>query len=153
MTRITHWMDRYIIVSWMVIAGASAVLAYWALDRTPPFALKNYTVFNSAAGQTAFVNASVERVLTRDCTVTFSRYLVDSQRIRHEIGGAQYMSSAALNQMEQDMPGALRLAIKLPMDMPVGPANLITALEYRCNPMHGLWPVEVLIQMKLEVLP
>ena len=153
MTRITHWMERYIIVSWMVIAGASAVLAYWALDRTPPFVLKNYTVFNASAGQTAFVNASVERVLTRDCTVTFSRYLVDSQRIRHEIGGSQYMSSAALNQMEQAMPGALRLAIKLPMDMPVGPANLITALEYRCNPMHGMWPVDVLLEMKLEVLP
>ena len=153
MTRITHWMERYIIVSWMVIAGASAVLAYWALDRTPPFALGSYTVFNAQAGQTAFVNASVKRTATRDCTVTFSRYLIDSQRIRHDLGGSQYMSAAALAQMERDMPDSLRLAIKLPMDMPVGPANLVTASEYRCNPMHGMWPVDVLLEMKLEVLP
>lgn len=153
MAKITHWMQRYIIVSWAIIAAAALVAGYWALDRTPPFVLNSYTVFNASAGQTAFINAVVERNTGRNCNVTFTRYLIDAQRIRHDIGGTQYMTSAALHQMERDMPDSLRLAVKLPADMPTGPANLVTALEYRCNPVHGVYPMDVLLEMALEVLP
>jgi len=153
MLRLTSWLERYIIVSWMILAGTLAIAGYWALDRSPPFVLRSYTVFNARAGETAFINAAVERDTGRSCTVTFARYLMDSQRIRHDIGGTQYMSAAALQQMERDMPDSLRLAVKLPADMPVGPANLVTALEYRCNPTHALWPMDVLLEMKMEVLP
>lgn len=153
MSRITHWMERYILVSWLIIVAAALVAGYWALDRTPPFVLGQYTVFNGRAGETAFVAANVERKTARACTVNFSRYLIDAQRIRHDLGGMQYMSAAALQQMERDMPDALRLAVKIPPDMPTGPANLVTALEYRCNPVHALWPMDVLLEMKLEVLP
>lgn len=153
MVRLTTWLERYIIVSWMILAGAATIATYWAMDRTPPFVMSSYTVFNAQAGQTAFVNAVVERSVGRDCTVNFTRYLMDSQRIRHDIGGTQYMTAAALQQMERDMPDALRLAVKLPADIPLGPAKLITALEYRCNPVHAVWPMDVLLEMTLEVLP
>lgn len=153
MTRLTHWMQRYILFSWAIIAAAALVASYWALDRTPPFILSSYTVFNARAGETAFINAVVDRNVGRNCNVTFSRYLVDAQRIRHDIGGTQYMTSAALHQMERDTPDSLRLAVKIPSDTPVGTANLVTALEYRCNPTHAIWPMDVLLEMDLEVLP
>ena len=153
MTKITNLMQRYILVSWAIIAAAALVAGYWALDRTPPFILSSYTVFNARAGDTAFINAVVSRNVGRNCNVTFTRYLIDAQRIRHDIGGTQYMTSAALHQMERDTPDSLRLAIKLPADTPVGTANLITALEYRCNPVHGWFPMDVLLEMKIEVLP
>ena len=115
--------------------------------------MTEYTVFNASRGETAYVNATVKRDVGRDCTVNFVRYLIDANKARHDIGGTQYMTAAALQQMERDMPDSLRLAVRIPADVPVGPATLVTALEYRCNPLHALWPMDVLLEMKLKVLP
>lgn len=153
MARLTSWLERYIIVSWAILFLTGAVGVMWAVDRTPPFVVKSYQVFNAKAGETAFVNAVVDREVERTCNVTFNRYLIDSQRIRHDLGGSQYMTAAALQQMEKEMPDSLRLAVKVPQDMPIGRAKLVTALEYRCNPLHMFWPMDVLLEMNLEVLP
>ena len=153
MTRLTSVLERYILFSWAIIGACALVALYWALDRTPPFVMTNYTVFNASRGETAYVNATVERDVGRDCTVNFVRYLIDANKARHDIGGTQYMTAAALRQMERDMPDSLRLAVRIPADVPIGPATLVTALEYRCNPAHALWPMDVLLEMRLEVLP
>ena len=153
MARLTSVLERYIIFSWAIIGACALVALYWALDRTPPFVMTNYTVFNASRGETAYVNATVKRDTGRDCTVDFVRYLVDANKARHDIGGTQYMTAAALQQMERDMPNSLRLAVRIPADAPVGPATLVTALEYRCNPMHVFWPIDVLMLIELKVLP
>ena len=153
MARITNVLERYIILSWVIIGACALVALYWALDRTPPFVMTGYTVLNATRGETAYVTATVERDVGRDCTVNFVRYLMDANKARHDIGGTQYMTAAALRQMERDMPDSLRLAVRIPADAPVGPATLVTALEYRCNPMHSLWPMDVLLEMRLVVLP
>jgi hypothetical protein len=36
--------------------------------------------------------------------------------------------------------------------MPPGPAALVTSLEYRCNRVHSLWPIEVTTTFPFEVL-
>ena len=153
MARLTSVLERYILFSWAVIGACALVALYWALDRTPPFVMTDYTVLNATRGETAYVNAKVERDTGRDCTVTFVRYLMDANKARHDIGGTQYMTAAALQQMERDMPDSLRLAVRIPADVPVGPAALVTALEYRCNPIHALYPIDVLLEIRLEVLP
>lgn len=153
MARLTSVLERYIIFSWVIIGACALVALYWALDRTPPFVMTDYTVLNATRGETVYVTATVERDVGRDCTVNFVRYLIDANKARHDIGGTQYMTAAALQQMERDMPDSLRLAVHIPADAPVGPATLVTALEYRCNPLHALWPMDVLLEMKLKVLP
>lgn len=153
MARLTSVLERYILFSWAIIWACALVALYWALDRTPPFVMTEYTVLNATRGETAYVTATVERDVGRDCTVNFVRYLIDANKARHDIGGTQYMTAAALRQMERDMPDSLRLAVRIPADVPIGPATLVTALEYRCNPMHSLWPMDVLLEMKLKVLP
>lgn len=153
MARLTYVLERYIILSWVIIGACALVALYWALDRTPPFVMTGYTVLNATRGETAYVTATVERDVGRGCTVNFVRYLMDANKARHDIGGTQYMTAAALRQMERDMPDSLRLAVRIPADAPVGPATLVTALEYRCNPMHSLWPMDVLLEMRLVVLP
>lgn len=153
MARLTSVLERYIIFSWVIIGACALVALYWALDRTPPFVMHEYTVFNASRGETAYVNATVERDVGRDCTVNFVRYLIDANKARHDIGGTQHMTAAALQQMERDMPNSVRLAVRIPADAPVGPATLVAALEYRCNPMHALWPIDVLMLIDLKVLP
>ena len=153
MARLTYVLERYIVLSWAIIGACALVALYWALDRAPPFEMVEYTVTNAKRGETAYVNAKVRRDVGRDCTVTFTRYLMDSNKARHDIGGSQYMTAAALQRMERDMPDSLRLAVHIPEYVPVGPATLVTALEYRCNPTHALWPMDVLLEMRLGVLP
>lgn len=153
MARLTSVLERYILFSWAIIGACALVALYWALDRSPPFVMHEYTVLNATRGETAYVNATVERDVGRGCTVNFVRYLIDANKARHDIGGTQYMTAAALAQMERDMPDSLRLAVRIPADAPVGPATLVTALEYRCNPMHSLWPIDVLMLIDLKVLP
>ena len=153
MARLTSVLERYIVCSLAIIGACALVALYWALDRTPPFVLLDYTVLNATRGETAYINATVERDTGRDCTVNFVHYLIDANKTKHNIGGTQYMTAAALRQMERDMPDSLRLAVRIPADVPVGPATLVTALEYRCNPMHALWPIDVLLEMQLKVLP
>ena len=153
MARLTSVLERYILFSWAIIGACALVALYWALDRSPPFVMHEYTVLNATRGETAYVNATVERDVGRGCTANFVRYLIDANKARHDIGGTQYMTAAALAQMERDMPDSLRLAVRIPADVPVGPATLVTALEYRCNPMHSLWPIDVLMLIDLKVLP
>lgn len=153
MSRLTSWLERYLIISWCVIAGCALVVAYWALERRPPFEMQGYTATPATRGEAAYITASVKRDLTRDCAVTFTRYLVDKDKVRHDMGGAQYMTAAALQQMDRDTPDGLRMAVRIPPDMPVGEATLITVLEYRCNPVHALWPIDVLMLIQLYILP
>ena len=153
MARLTSVLERYILFSWAIIGACALVALYWALVRSPPFVMHEYTVLNATRGETAYVNATVERDVGRGCTVNFVRYLIDANKARHDIGGTQYMTAAALAQLERDMPDSLRLAVRIPADVPVGPATLVTALEYRCNPMHSLWPIDVLMLIDLKVLP
>ena len=81
-----------------------------------------------------------------------SRYLF-SAGVRYEISGAQYMSAAAIADLNQQMPDALRMAVRMAADVPPGPATLVTALEYTCNPMHAVWPIEVIMKNAIEVQP
>lgn len=153
MSRLTSWLERYLIISWAVIGACCIVLGYWALERRPPFELGEYTATPASRGEAVYITASVKRDLTRDCAATFTRYLVDANKVRHDMGGAQYMTATAIQQMDRDTPDSLRMAVRVPADMPVGKATLVTVLEYRCNPVHVLWPIDMVIEMKVKVLP
>lgn len=152
MVRLTTWLERYIFVSWAIIAVCATAGAWWAFDRSPPFLLGSYTVYDAAPGQTMFINANVKRDLSRECSTRFSRYLY-SNGVRHEISGSQYMSAAAIADMDKQMPDALRMAVRIPPDIVPGPATLVTALEYTCNPLHQVWPIDVLMRMNVRILP
>lgn len=153
MARLTSWLERYLMVSWAVIAVCAAVAIYWTLDRTPPFELRGYTIPPTPLGETAHVTASVRRDMTRGCSVSVTRYFVDSQKVKHAVGATTYMTPGALGQMQRDTPDQYRGAFKVPDDAALGEGTLVTALEYRCNPVHAMWPIDYLMEMQMEVLP
>ena len=152
MARLTSWIERYIFVSWMILAGTGIIALYWALDRSPPFVLGSYTAFNAQPGETMFITASVQRAAEHDCSVRFSRYLVDSNKVRHEIAPDGFMSATALKDLERESPNQLRIALRVPLAAAPGPGALVTNMEYQCNPLHAVWPIDVLLRMDIEVL-
>ena len=153
MVAITEKMRVLNPLLWLILALSALGGVYLSNDNTPPFVLRGYTVFNAPAGHVAFINGNAARDLKRDCSVKFSRFLMDSQRIRHEISSESTMSAEALRAMDREMGGALRLSIRIPPDAATGPASLMTVLRYRCNAIQEFWPIDVLLEMQLEVLP
>ncbi len=153
MGKLTRGLERSIAVAWVLIALSAAVVIYWAFDRSPPFVMLDYTAFNGRRGETVLVAANVDRNLERNCSVTFSRYLFDAKGVRSDLSGIQYMTASALAQMERDNPSKLLLSVKLPDNVQPGPAKLVTSLEYVCNPIQRIWPLDVLMEMNLVVLP
>jgi hypothetical protein len=146
-------MERSVMFAWLLIAAVAGVLLFWAFDRSPPFELKDYTVFNGRRGETLLVSATVHRAVDRSCSVTFSRYLFDAKGVRTDLSGIQYMTASALEQMNRVNPDRLLLNVKVPDSVQPGPAKLVTSLEYVCNPIQRLWPIDVLLEMNLVVLP
>ena len=153
MVHITEKMSRLNPLLWLLMALSAVGGGYLSMDNTAPFVLRGYTVFNAPAGQVAFINGNTSRDLKRDCSVSFSRFLMDSQRIRHEIASDSHMTAEALRAMDREMGGALRLSIRIPPDAATGPAKLMTVLRYRCNAVQEFFPINVLLEMQMEVLP
>lgn len=145
-----------------LIAGVGALLFFiafgqcvvWSLDRTPPFEMLSYNALPARAGDNSIIKLDVRRDLARKCSVTYSRMFFDAKGARFEVtSGQQVMSAAAIEESNKRAPNTLRLSIMVPTKASPGVGALITTLDYACNPVHQLYPVQVLITMDIEVLP
>lgn len=66
--------------------------------------------------------------------------------------GRQNFGAGAIANLERIAPGKMRLGFTLPPGIAVGPASLVTTLEYNCNPTHALRPIEVLTVIPFTVV-
>lgn len=138
----------------LVLVLCAVPVLYWSLDRSPPFALLSAQVNSPRPGGILYVDARVRRDLDRECSVEFSRYLFDRNGSRHEAGGPQLMTPQAIRAMDAAAPGILRVTMQIPIGFPPGPAEMVTVLQYRCNPIQDLFrPIGVQMTIPLEVLP
>ena len=143
-------LERTIWIAWAVMLAAVLQLAYWALDREPPFEM---TKINSVMiyGDVVKFDLNVRRDLTRNCSVEFGRHFIDSAGYRHDIVVGQIMDAQALAEMDKAMGGKLLLSMDLPPGMARGSAVMNTVLRYSCNPLQALWPIQVRMAVPFEV--
>ena len=142
----TEWVARVILLC------AVGLVLYYAADREPPFRLVHVHHAEGQAGEFITVRANVVRDVSRNCNAEFSRYMFDSAGVRFDLGHSQ-ASAETIAQMERRQPGALVIAFRIPPTAALGPASLQTTLQYRCNRVHALWPIDVTIDMPFTVLP
>lgn len=143
-----RWLWRAILVLCLL------QVAWWLVDRVPPFRLIEATTNTPRPGEMLIVEARVHRDLKRDCSVTFSRYLFDSAGFRHESIGPQLMTPYALRTMDAMAPGQLNIRMQIPEGFPPGRGTVNTVLEYRCNPLQDLVrPIQVEMNIPFEVVP
>lgn len=156
MSKATAWAIRLaplsIITIAMVASYMVAMALVWSMDKEPPFRLVNYSVTPAVPGSTMLVMANVERDLTRDCSATYSRRLVDSQGIMRSIDPDTTMGANAIRSMDKRSPNKLLFAVQVPWDTPAGPAQIITPLTYRCNPWHYRYPITMALEFDAMVL-
>ena len=153
MVAITGTMQRSIVVAWTLIAIAMGQVFYWMYDRSPPLVIFEYTASPTQPNGTMLINGDVKRSLDRECSAVLSRTLIDANGYRSAIGGSQIMTADAIRKIDDANHNKMLVAIPIPKDIVPGPAVLATSMSYTCNPIHQLWPIEMLIEMNVEILP
>jgi hypothetical protein len=144
-------LRRSLLVAQVIIAFGVITAVAMALDRKPPFAVLSVAPAYASPGESVTIHALVSRDLSRRCSASFARYLYASDGSRRSLGKSS-ASSDAVADAERRSPGALIVSVAVPADTPPGPAALVTSLEYRCNRVHSLWPIEVTTTLPFEVL-
>ncbi len=135
-----------------MLAVGGIQLAVWAADRHPPFELLSYSADPVQPGETFLIRAHVRRDLHRMCGVKYTRLFFDSRGARYELtDNTQFMNAEALYKMNKINPGRLTVADTVPPHAARGPAQIMTVLDYTCNPVHQVYPISVVLVMDLEV--
>jgi len=151
MKPLNAFLCRWCPYAWMFGLWA-VILGTWGLDREPPFVLGPYTVNSPAPGGVLVFDAQVTRQLERQCSVQFSRHMFDSTGMRIDIAPLTNMSAEALENMDGVMDGRLKLRVSIPHGASPGPAKFVTVLDYRCNPLHYVYPIHILMTVDFEVV-
>lgn len=155
MIRLLHFVDglahRFIWMAQAMIVGSLAIVAYYSMDREPPFEVLSVHPAFALPGEYVTIVASVSRDTKRNCSADFSRYLFDASRTRFDLG-TQSASAEMIRSMEDRDPGTLRISFLVPKTAAPGFAWVETAIKYSCNKVHNIWPIEVTTRMPFTIL-
>jgi hypothetical protein len=155
--RAWFWMEKHIRLGWILaVFGGLAVIAWWALDRDPPFReLRYYQPAPVHAGEDVSIELDVDRDVERSCSVSVSRFFMDSAGYRTDYSPPQFLNAEGIKKREAVDQGKLKLKFRIPDSMPEGRATLNTESLYSCagNPLHAIWPIRVSSSWAFDVLP
>jgi hypothetical protein len=154
MSRTTALLERMMWFWIAILVVSVGQLAWWAMDRDPPFQVLSYRVWPVRAGGVLWIDADVRRDLARDCRVELSSSIVDSIGVRWDLGTTQSVSPEGIRDLDAKSPGKLMRKMQLPPGMTPGPASVLSSMIYRCNPLHEVArPISVQTRFDFEVLP
>lgn len=145
------WMADNVWTGWFLCLPLLVIPLFWAFDRTPPFEILSHQPASGKPGGQLVVVADVRRDLSRGCSAYFTRHLYSPAGYRYDLEGLQFASAEQVRDIEARQPGRLALAIELPMSLSAGTAHLVTNLQYRCNPLHAVWPINVTTDIPFTV--
>lgn len=155
MTKIIDWAGRNVWIGWLLAIPFLLQGVIWLTDRAPPFSVIGpVVVSNARPGEIIYFTAPVRRDLDRECSVMFSRHIIDVRGIRFELTKEPgVMTAAGLRAMDAAMGKYLRLAVEVPEQAAPGQAAFVTELSYACNPVHRAWPIEVSMPLLFLIQP
>ena len=145
---------RFVWVGVVMMAIPALITVYWAQDRKPPFELVSFEPVVVVAGESLALHAKVRRDVERNCATRFSRYTINSNNQKSNESVMTYMNADSVADMNRIMgDGVLNLQYPISDDMPAGQAIFITSLDYMCNPLQAVWPIQVVMKVPFTVLP
>jgi len=144
----------FLLFGFLCFLAVLVQLVVWGADRRVPFALVEYAAPATRAGEAVVIHSRVDRALNRSCSVQYSRMFFDSGGARYDLTqGAQIMNAAALSDLNRRTPDTLVISVTIPKYASPGVGSVVTVLNYVCNPVHQIYPVEVLLSMDVVVKP
>ena len=150
--RLDNVLQTLVWIPRLMLFVAAVLVIIQAMDREPPFQVLSVEPAFARAGDTVTITAKVKRDTTRNCSASMSRSIFDSDGKRSDYA-LQKFSDAMIDDMEQRNPGVLRVSVQVPQNANIGTARLVSVLDYRCNRVHALWPIEVTTTLPFEVIP
>jgi hypothetical protein len=153
--RMVIWAGAHAWLGWLLCLPILFKFAQWGTDNVAPFELlATTTVVPGPPGGEVLFESAVRRDLHRECSVRYSRHIVDSRGFRHDFEmEPRYLSADGLRRMDKDMGQRLKIVVNIPKAAAVGPAIYAAELNYVCNPLHTLFPLRVTMAMPFDVLP
>jgi hypothetical protein len=127
-------------------------IAVWALDRRPPFVLLDVAPAVAVPGESVVITMAVRRDVSRHCAATFTRWVFDGKNVRIDLEGQQTMSAAGVANIEARAPGRLTVRVPIPISAFPGLAELVTDIDYVCNPLQKWWPINVISRAPFEIV-
>jgi hypothetical protein len=150
--RLDETLEALLWVPRILLLAAVVLIAWQAADRKPPFQVLSVEPAEARAGDVVVITARVKRDTSRNCSASMSRSIFDATGARADYPVTRF-SDALIDAMEADSPGVLRVAVLVPSNAAIGPAKLVSVLDYRCNRVHALWPIEVTTTMPFQIVP
>ena len=151
--RLVKWAGRNAWMGWLFCLPLFYQLVDWSLDRHPPFGIIGpVEVRGGKPGETVYFHAPVRRDLDRNCSVRFSRHMIDGAGVRFDFAlDPRIMTPDGLRAMDLLMDGGLRLAVDVPRGASPGRGSYTTELLYQCNPLHKWFPIAVTMPLKFTI--
>jgi hypothetical protein len=149
---IGRWSIRWMWLARTVIVLSLLIVIGYAADRRIPFRMLGSDYAEGHRGGTVVLRSHVWRDMGRTCSAEFARYVFDSAGSRFDLGSS-IATDAMIRGMESKSPGRLIVAIEIPLQAAPGPARMLTSLQYRCNKVHAIWPIEATTELPFTVLP
>ena len=143
--------ERFLWIAQFVIIASILIVAYYAMDRDPPFVIVSVEPASARPGEIITIQSEVRRETWRNCSADFTRYIFGPDQSRFYLDDG-IASAHMINRMDEKTPNKLRVSFLVPYGINPGPARLETVLEYHCNRVHRLWPIEVTTIMPFTVL-
>ena len=134
-----HYVRLNIIVG-LVSLLVVAPIAWWTLDRVPPFEILGADPTPNPAHLGDVVDVGwIVRVDRQGCTVEFTRSVVDAHggvRLYTPLRSSYGTLPIGVQHMHTVQP------FTVPLAMPPGDMQVFVKFDIRCNPIHRLWPIE-----------
>jgi hypothetical protein len=146
-----HLLERLQDFSYAVIWLSVGIIIVLASDREPPFEVLGVYPAQARPGDTIEIVAKVRRDTDRNCSASFSTYVLDKDGTRFDFGTRE-VSAELIRRIELVTPGVMKVAFVVPYLADPGPANYIGVLRYRCNKVHAWWPIEVTTNLPFTIL-
>lgn len=127
----------------------SGILGMWVAEREPPITIESVEVLTTRVRAGEDFKARFHVTRRKLCAVRVERMLVDGESGRHPLATTDL--SGPPGPLGHDSYVSL---VSVPEKAAPGHARYRANAIYRCNPLHGLWPiVDVGQDLEFEILP
>lgn len=147
------FLDRH---AWFPVALLAMAILWFVYDRGPPVEIESAPPVPAAsAGDWILFDLRVRRDLSRECSMSVTRYFMDAHGYRTDYVTNQVINADGIRQRVELMGDHLKLRVLIPASLPEGPASLDTETLYTCkrNPLMSIWPVRQSFSWPFIVLP
>ena len=129
-----------IIIAGLIIIAVNVV--FWAFDDELPIKIGFVEPASGRPGDLINITAHVKRDIKRNCTLHLSRRLFSPNGFYTDLKDEDTFTPKDIIGLERRSPNLLKVTIAIPRGIGPGRYELVSRLQYSCNPWQYFYPIE-----------